>query len=162
MTNREFFLQTFGQEQAIFERVLKAVNQDKWNYRPDPITKTGKDIVAVITNEPAELAEILNQGAADFTGGYAKKPETINEAINKLDAGFENVKKAVVGVSEDDWGHKEVLLKSPGGDWKTKICDMAWGFLLDMIHHRGQLSTYIRPMGGKVPSIYGPSADSKE
>lgn len=36
---------------------------------------------------------------------------------------------------------------------------MLWGSLLDMIHHRGQLSVYIRPMGGRVPSIYGPSAD---
>jgi uncharacterized damage-inducible protein DinB len=31
--------------------------------------------------------------------------------------------------------------------------------LFDAIHHRGQLSVYIRPMGGRVPSIYGPSAD---
>jgi uncharacterized damage-inducible protein DinB len=30
------------------------------------------------------------------------------------------------------------------------------------VHHRGQLSTYIRPMGGKVPGIYGPSADTRE
>ena len=37
--------------------------------------------------------------------------------------------------------------------------DNAWGFLLDIIHHRGQLSTYLRPMGAKVPQIYGPSAD---
>jgi len=37
--------------------------------------------------------------------------------------------------------------------------DNAWGFLLDMIHHRGQLTTYLRPMGAKVPQIYGPSAD---
>jgi uncharacterized damage-inducible protein DinB len=36
---------------------------------------------------------------------------------------------------------------------------MVWFTLFDLIHHRGQLSTYIRPMGGKVPSIYGPSAD---
>ena len=34
-----------------------------------------------------------------------------------------------------------------------------WGFLHDMIHHRGQLTVYIRPMGGKVPGVYGPSAD---
>jgi uncharacterized damage-inducible protein DinB len=33
--------------------------------------------------------------------------------------------------------------------------------LLDAIHHRGQLSTLIRPMGGKVPAIYGPSADTQ-
>ena len=37
--------------------------------------------------------------------------------------------------------------------------DNAWGFLLDMIHHRGQISTYLRPMGSTVPQIYGPSAD---
>ena len=34
-----------------------------------------------------------------------------------------------------------------------------WDFMFDAIHHRGQLSAYLRPMGGKVPSIYGPSAD---
>jgi uncharacterized damage-inducible protein DinB len=34
-----------------------------------------------------------------------------------------------------------------------------WYLFFDAIHHRGQLSTYIRPMGGKVPSIYGPSGD---
>jgi uncharacterized damage-inducible protein DinB len=37
---------------------------------------------------------------------------------------------------------------------------MMWFFFFDIIHHRGQLSTYVRPMGGAVPSIYGPSADT--
>ena len=36
-----------------------------------------------------------------------------------------------------------------------------WAFLFDAVHQRGQLTTYIRPMGGKVPTIYGPSADSR-
>ena len=37
----------------------------------------------------------------------------------------------------------------------------AWEFLFDAVHHRGQLSTYLRPMGSTVPSIYGPSADEQ-
>ena len=37
--------------------------------------------------------------------------------------------------------------------------ESSWTFLLDVIHHRGQLSTYLRPMGSTVPQIYGPSAD---
>ena len=37
--------------------------------------------------------------------------------------------------------------------------DLAWLLFFDSIHHRGQLSAYLHPMGGKVPSIYGPSAD---
>jgi uncharacterized damage-inducible protein DinB len=49
-----------------------------------------------------------------------------------------------------------------GGDapaWEDAAGEFVWGFLFDQVHHRGQLSTYLRPMGGKVPSIYGPSAD---
>jgi len=38
---------------------------------------------------------------------------------------------------------------------------LAWMMLLDAVHHRGQLSAYLRPMGSKVPSIYGPSADEQ-
>ncbi len=36
---------------------------------------------------------------------------------------------------------------------------MAWSFLFDIVHHRGQMTTYLRPMGSTVPRIYGPSAD---
>jgi uncharacterized damage-inducible protein DinB len=36
---------------------------------------------------------------------------------------------------------------------------MAWSFLFDIVHHRGQITTYLRPMGSTVPQIYGPSAD---
>jgi hypothetical protein len=36
---------------------------------------------------------------------------------------------------------------------------MAWSFLFDIVHHRGQITTYLRPMGSTVPQVYGPSAD---
>jgi uncharacterized damage-inducible protein DinB len=39
------------------------------------------------------------------------------------------------------------------------LMEFLWDFMFDAIHHRGQLSAYLRPMGGRVPSIYGPSAD---
>jgi uncharacterized damage-inducible protein DinB len=36
---------------------------------------------------------------------------------------------------------------------------MAWSFLFDIVHHRGQITTYLRPMGSTVPQVYGPSGD---
>ena len=36
---------------------------------------------------------------------------------------------------------------------------LAWSFLFDIVHHRGQITTYLRPMGSTVPRIYGPSGD---
>ena len=50
-------------------------------------------------------------------------------------------------------GEQEILLKDTVGG-------LMWLAFFDAVHHRGRLSTYIRPMGGKVPSIYGPSADT--
>jgi len=43
--------------------------------------------------------------------------------------------------------------------FEVPLGEMFWLGLFDAIHHRGQLSVYLRPMGGRVPSIYGPSAD---
>jgi uncharacterized damage-inducible protein DinB len=42
---------------------------------------------------------------------------------------------------------------------KRPASSMAWSFLFDIVHHRGQITTYLRPMGSTVPQIYGPSAD---
>jgi len=46
----------------------------------------------------------------------------------------------------------KMMMEQPLGEF-------LWYLFFDALHHRGQLSTYIRPMGGKVPSIYGPSGD---
>ena len=57
--------------------------------------------------------------------------------------------------------HQQAWLIQGDGDilLKDTIGGLLWIALFDFVHHRGQLSTYIRPMGGTVPSIYGPSAD---
>ena len=56
----------------------------------------------------------------------------------------------------------------PTGQWDGTLdffgkarpaAPMAWSFLFDIVHHRGQITTYLRPMGSTVPQIYGPSAD---
>ena len=67
-----------------------------------------------------------------------------------------------MNVSDEEWENGSAMLDmGPAGKWEDKKYSMAWGFLFDAIHHRGQLSTYLRAMGAKVPSIYGPSADTK-
>ena len=65
-------------------------------------------------------------------------------------------------LDDDGWNHQAWLIE---GDrdilLKNTVGGLLWIALFDFLHHRGQLSTYIRPMGGKVPSIYGPSADDE-
>ena len=60
------------------------------------------------------------------------------------------------------WGKEIPFLWAGQEVMRDTGYDTAWGFLFDQVHHRGQLSTYLRPMGSTVPSIYGPSADEAQ
>ena len=82
--------------------------------------------------------------------------------LKTFDAGYDALLKDVQNASDEDWENgMGVLDMGEGGKWEDKKYNMAWGFLFDAIHHRGQLTTYLRAMGAKVPSIYGPSADTQ-
>jgi uncharacterized damage-inducible protein DinB len=80
--------------------------------------------------------------------------------IDTYEADHDNLATQLHTLDDGGWNHpawllqgtEEILLKDTVGG-------LLWIALFDFVHHRGQLSTYIRPMGGKVPSIYGPSGD---
>ena len=59
------------------------------------------------------------------------------------------------------WEKEQVELFIHGKSFITiPRMNMMWFFFFDIIHHRGQLSSYVRPMGGKNPAVYGYSADT--
>ena len=62
----------------------------------------------------------------------------------------------------EEWGQSTKLYIGDKMIKEQPLGDFLWYMFFDAIHHRGQLSTYIRPMGGKVPSIYGPSGDDPD
>lgn len=85
---------------------------------------------------------------------------SFHEMINRFEDASRRHAAQLESWSDEAWartgqlrsgGH--VALEQPAGD-------IMWLFHFDEIHHRGQLSTYLRPMGAKVPSIYGASGDS--
>ena len=87
-------------------------------------------------------------------------PGALAEMISAYERDHEALGSQLRSVDDDGWNHQawliqgteEILLKDTVGG-------LLWIALFDVIHHRGQLSSYIRPMGGRVPSIYGPSGD---
>jgi uncharacterized damage-inducible protein DinB len=72
---------------------------------------------------------------------------------------FSAVSARLKTVDEPAWNRPTQLLVNGQVVIDVPLGKMMWMNLLDAIHHRGQLSVYLRPMGGKVPSIYGPSGD---
>jgi uncharacterized damage-inducible protein DinB len=105
------------------------------------------------------ISKIINEGVIDFNKPYVDENMPMENIVPTAEKNFDQLIKDLEAASEEEWENGEAAMLLGDQKWPDKKYKMAWGFLFDAIHHRGQLSVYIRPMGGKVPSIYGPSAD---
>jgi len=93
------------------------------------------------------------------TPAVLDEPATVAEVI----AAYEEIAKIVAALvtraSESSLQRTVPFLIAPRQRADVPLLDIMWLMLMDSIHHRGQLSVYVRMAGGRVPSIYGPSAD---
>lgn len=160
MNMKEFFIATVADEIPRFKRVFDAVPSKNTDYKPDPKSKTAVELVNTLAQESGAVKTILETGFIDWSK-MKWSPLSKDEASNVFVSNMNVMKDIAAGMSDSDWDSEGTMLggKDP---WKMPRGPMAFMLLLDFIHHRGQLSTYLRVMGGKVPSIYGPSADSGE
>ncbi|HVO51915.1 MAG TPA: DinB family protein [Thermoanaerobaculia bacterium] len=157
MNTREYFTQCFKAEVPKFVAVLKAVPPEAAGYRPHPRSMSAAEIVSLLANELGDAVTVLDKGEVAFV--QAPPPPNLADSIALYEKNAAAVKRRIAKVKDSGWRKPARFLMDGKVVWKAPLGDMLWGFLFDAIHHRGQLSTYLRPMGAKVPSIYGPSAD---
>jgi uncharacterized damage-inducible protein DinB len=153
----EFCRKQRKQELPKFVSVLKALPQGRLDYRPDPKARTAADLAWVLAAEEAALVRLLDTGVVEWKEEPA--PASVEEIVAAYETSAAAVNERLARLDEAGWEKKGRFLMDGGAAWEDTIAEFVWGFLFDAIHHRGQLSTYLRPMGGKVPAIYGPSAD---
>ena len=153
---REYFRECFESEKPRFLRVLRAVPADRGEYRPHPRSTSASDLVWLLASELRDACEVVDHGAVS----YVPRPApAIPDAIAAYERNAEDLATRLASLDDRRWDGPAQFLVEGNVVWETSLGDMLFGFLFDAIHHRGQLSTYLRPMGAKVPSIYGPSAD---
>ena len=160
MTSKESFLLMWDMEVAATQRVLAAVPDKNIDWRPHPKSRSAIELTAFVAGHAPVLSMLIEKG--EIRGGPMEPPKSIKEAAGVFSAVAPKLGLALKGIDEKTWDQKMTTLYSPEGKvWQqAPLGGMIWSTLFDLIHHRGQLSTYIRPMGGTVPSIYGPSADT--
>ncbi len=156
MNNLEFYVARRKAEMPVFIRVIKAIPQGKHDYRPDPKARTAVDLAWLLATEEAALASLLDAGEVEWK--ESASPPHLDAIVAAFERSAAEVDERLGRLNEAAWS-KKVRVLMGASTWEDTLSQMFWGFLFDAIHHRGQLSTYLRPMGGKVPAIYGPSAD---
>jgi len=156
MTNREFHLQCRKNETNAFHRVLNAMPHDKWQYTPHEKSQPADKIVWTLVGETYALIDLIDKGEFTFGAPPQKSPAHLVEEFGKA---WDTLVAKIEAMDEAAWNKTGRFVLNGQVRMEMPTSGFIWLFFFDAIHHRGQLSTYIRPMGGKVPSIYGPSGD---
>ena len=151
---RAMMLDGILREAEITRRVIAAVPDAKSDYKPDPHARTAKELAWHLANTDIQFLD----GIADLNFKMETpehKPQTSAEVAAWYD---ENIKRGVARLAE--LSAEQLLTPVSFVGVFNFPAVLYLGFLNNhSIHHRGELGTYLRPMGSKVPSIYGGSYD---
>jgi uncharacterized damage-inducible protein DinB len=157
MNDREFFQERWRLEGPLFAKMMKAL-PERVDYTPHEKSRPAGRIAAGMAAEADGLAEIIEKGKLEWTSG---SPEAVSgpQLVEAWEKAAKRLSAAVERLDDAKWASPGEFLAGGQLVFGGTVRDHCWWILFDLVHHRGQLSTYIRPMGGKVPAIYGPSGD---
>jgi uncharacterized damage-inducible protein DinB len=171
MTNKDFFIASWQRESDITAKAFRSLPNDiaKLNTKHHPKFRSPWEIVNHIGPHSKELlqavtegkSDLVNEGQFDLKGpNIFKDVETAAKSLEDYTAKFID---ALKNVDENTWTTKVIPVY-----WGTMklfempLMQLSWTLLLDIVHHRGQLSSYYRLVGAKQPDIYGPTAEMEE
>ena len=149
------FIPQVKREYATTLKVLRAVPADKPDYQPDPRSMKALDLAWHLAS--ADWFFVTGAANGEFPKSDGKRPENVTNATQVAEWYAENFPKALDSVT--GLTGEQLLKQIPFHMFNETALSYLQLMLSHSIHHRGQLSTYLRPMGGKVPAIYGGSAD---
>ena len=158
MTNKEFFLDTLKKEIPLFRKAIAALPDDSYGYKVHERSRTAGNMAAQLAIQWKAISSIVTSGSPSFDP-HELDALTKADMLNEIDKGAAQLQKDVESISDEEWENGGAGWGETRNDTKYR---MVWAFLFDAIHHRGQLLTFMRVMGAKVPSIYGPSADDEK
>ena len=152
-----FYRKRFEIENNLTRNVLNAIPPDKLDYRPHERSASTDQIAWTIVRGLYVRVDMASQGASnvrlDPCPDLAEMLKHFEDTSGRHAAQLESW-------SEEEWARVAQLRIGDCVALEETAGEIVWLFHFDEIHHRGQLCTYLRPMGAKVPSVYGPSGDS--
>ena len=158
MSERETFLRTYEREHGVTRKVLHAYPADHAGLKPSERSSSAQQLATTFVSEEKMMLRALKK--EPVLGGVADSaPKTWAEALERFDAQHQEMLRMLRDGSDDLLEGKVPFFVAPKQMGEFRTSDFLWFMLSDQIHHRGQLTVYLRIAGGKVPSIYGPSGD---
>jgi uncharacterized damage-inducible protein DinB len=149
-------LPTLRNEHLTTKRVIEAIPLDKGDYRPDAVSKSALELAWHIVAAEKRFLNGIPVGVFDFSPIH--RPDSIKDPAG-IAAWFDESFAAALPKLESATGEQLARMVDFRGMFQLSAASFLQIALNHTIHHRGQLSVYLRPMGSKVPAIYGESYD---
>ncbi|MCG3119374.1 MAG: hypothetical protein ALAOOOJD_01766 [bacterium] len=161
MNEKERFLQTWEREFQITLKVLRAYPSDQLNLQPHERSRSAKELAWTFVVDQGLVNKIVSLQTLDFKSmpPPPPPPATMKEIVAAYESTHDEMAKKFRNFSEADFNKTIRFPVGPGQMGDLRRAEALWMTMMDQVHHRGQFSVYLRLAGGKVPSIYGPTAD---
>ena len=158
MDGKEIFLRIWDREAKTTAKVFRAFPLASLDVKPHERSRSIRDLAWQCVIDERVIEKII-EGANDLRNvpPSPPPPETMEEIAAAHELAHREASEKMRR-SETEFS-KTVTVTLPGGSIQLEQAETIWGNLLDQIHHRGQLTVYLRRAKGKVPAIYGPSGD---
>ena len=161
MSIAETLLPEFDQEMATTRRVLERVPSDKGQWKPHTKSFSLAHLAQLVAWMPGWLTNAVKETSLDLSRGAKYSTEKTETLLEVFDKNVKEARAAIQGAKDKDFtvnwslkfGERVVMTLPRAGVVRQHINHL--------VHHRGQLTVYLRLLDVPVPSIYGPTADEK-
>jgi uncharacterized damage-inducible protein DinB len=126
--------------------------------QPHDRSPSARQIVWALTKELRSCLDAVVDNRAEWKG---QPPPPFPEMLRLFEEWSNELTDRVAAMDEGAWSGVAQFWYDGKIVSEQPVAQFLWYIHFDAIHHRGQLSAYLRPIGGTVPSIYGPSADAR-
>ena len=148
-------------ESAATRKCLESFSMDLFKWKPHEKSMEMGYLAVLVAEIPKWISTMINESELDFATFEHLQPETTEDIVKHFDENLEAAKTDLQNLSDEELG-KTFHLKSNGQTvFEGTKLSMLEPVINHLVHHRGQLSVYMRLNDIAVPSIYGPSADDR-
>jgi len=160
MSYATMFLPEFDQEMATTRRLLERVPSDKAAWKPHPKSFSMGHLAQLVARMPGWITQMMRETRLDVSGAPAYSLEPTQVLLEEFDRNVAEARRAL-DASEQDYGVSWSLASGDRVFMTMPRAAVVRQTINHLVHHRGQLTVYLRLVDVPLPSIYGPTADER-
>ena len=159
MTHTELFLEELDAEMPTTRRVLERVPSGKGEWKPHAKSFPLGHLAQLVSLMPGWITNIVTETSLDLSKGGKYSFEKTETLLEIFDRNVKEAREALRKASDETYGVTWSLTMGPQTLYSDNRRAVVRQTINHLVHHRGQLTVYLRLLDVPVPSVYGPTAD---